>query len=545
MCLLLKKHFYRPLKMLYRYKSKWYMPKRTQQMFGSSKAKHLQKDKHKLEKKMKNQIVKVNKSKRNVTERENITINIKPQLLTKKQGNFFRKKLPRIKITKSVLKLRNKKKLLKLYLTRTLNKEQSSDNYLQRLNLMLNSLNILKKYKQKIKAIKTLDNIKKIVLAKYMQNQILKKRLKNTLGFSNKYYLNYPAMQNNILTTISLINRRKKLKKIYSMLNYLKVKQSLHTYLLNQKEINVYNEDILDSNFLEPNLREIYGITPARDLSDYYISNLKKTLKNKAITSHATIKKALRFRLKKKNKYKKIRDKMYYKKRRISFGERSYNRLGLNDIKHTKLKWKKSAFSLLTTTVKKENNFYQGESFNSKVKNAIKIYYKKKIKLLFLHPQNLIKKLRQNLLLRSKVLITPIIKKSFERFTHLLKLQLRKNNKIIKKYTRRILFFKKQKGIYYKKKKIEVLNLRDLYIRENQKLREELKAYKYMWKTSSLLNLNQTKQSKLNLIIELRKKKRGLFNILKKYPEGFLAFKERLKMNQYYTGLSLLKRKLE
>lgn len=42
------------------------------------------------------------------------------------------------------------------------------------------------------------------------------------------------------------------------------------TYFSFKRRSFAYNGDILDSNFLENNLREIWGITPAKRLSDYF-----------------------------------------------------------------------------------------------------------------------------------------------------------------------------------------------------------------------------------------------------------------------------------
>lgn len=52
------------------------------------------------------------------------------------------------------------------------------------------------------------------------------------------------------------------------------------------------------------------------------------------------------------------------------------------------------------------------------------------------------------------------------------------------------------------------MNERDLFIRENQKLRDEISQFKYIWKTSSLYNYDNIKQEKLNIILELRKKRK-------------------------------------
>jgi len=333
------------------------------------------------------------------------------------------------------------------------------------------------------------------------------------------------------------------------MLNYLKYKQALITFKLKEKERHVYNDEILDSNFLENNLREIWGKNPTKNLSEHFLIRMKK-LKNhgrrNTQLSQQNIKKAFQFRLKKKGKYKKNYDKMYYKKKRIIFEERSYNRTSLNEVKRRTLKMKRHRLSLLNLNVKKEGVIFNVEHLKQNILNNTKIRYKtRKKKILFLNPIRLLQKLKLQRLIKKKSQLRPIIKNKFILFTRLLKLELKKNNKKIKQYTKKIMFLKKQSGLFYRKKKIEALNFREYFIRENQKLRDEIKLYRYYWQNSSLFNYNKIKQKKLNLIVDLRKQKKHLFNLMQKYPEGMLALKERIKKNQYYTGLSLLKRKLE
>lgn len=551
MCLSLKKHFYRPLKMLYRYKSKWYMPPKIKSKFGLTKAKLLQKDYKKILKKNRNKLLKELKIPLTHASKTNLVINnnIVPALLKEKQKFSYKKRYAKAKFIKIKLGQKKKKLTIKKYLNKIFSENSNTKNNLNKISDLVRCVNVINKFISKTRSLTNLLLLKNLIQRKADNRLILKKRLINTYTLTSKYFFNYTTLQNNILITAALLKKKKNLKKNYLMLNYLKYKQALVAFKLKEKEHYVYNDEILDSNFLENNLREIWGKNPAKNLSDHFLirmKNLKNYGRKNTLLSQRNIKKAFQFRLKKKGKYKKNYDKMYYKKKRIIFEERSYNRTSLHEVKRRTLKMKRHALSLLNLNVKKEGVIYNVEQVKQNILNNYRISYKmRKKKILFLNPARLLQKLKLQRLKKKKSQLRPLIKKKFILFTRLLKLELKKNNKKIKQYTKKIMFLKKQKGLAYRKKKIETLNFREYFIRENQKLRDEIKLYRYYWQNSSLFNYNQIKQKKLNLIVGLRKQKKHLFNLMQKYPEGMLALKERIKNNQYYTGLSLLKRKLE
>lgn len=549
MCLLLKKHFYKPLKMLYRYKSKWYMPPKIKTKYGLSKANLLQKNFKRINKKNR-----VKSLKNQINEKKlkgpsfAITANAIPTLIKQKNNFSFKKKYIKTKFTKVKFNIKKKKRTIKKYLNKILKDNLDLNAKSKKIIDIVNSTQLLNKFETKVRALTNISQIRNLITNKNIAKRTLKKRLINSYTLISKYFSNYSVLQSNILTTIALLRKKKKFKKANLMFNYLKIKQNLLTFHLNEKESFAYNEDILDSNFLENNLREIWGITPAKRLSDYFLSKIRKRQKTALyqIIKSKHKKKAFQFRVKKKGKYKKNYDKMYYKKRRINFQERSYNRLGMNDVKKKTLKMKRRPFSLLHFKQKKEGRLLDLKHVKENLITNFKLISKKgKKKILFLNPDFLLKKLHQMFLAKNKFQLHPVIKTKFKQFVRLLKLELKGNSKKIKKYTKKILFYKKQKGLLYRKKKIEILNLREYFIRENHKLREEIKSYRYAWKNSPFFNYNKGKHNKLSLIVELRKQKNHFSNILKKYPEGIAALKDRIKRNQYYTGLSLLKRKLE
>lgn len=550
MCLLQKKHFYRPLKMLYRYKSKWYMPPKLKDLYGVSKAKANIKEIKRARKRIQNKLLKNIPSE--INHENGLTLSLKkgslPVLLKQKQTSVFRKKYNRYKTLKKKLQLRKKKNILKKYFNKLLSKKTGDHNATsQKLIEMGNNLTLLNLYYQKNNLIRKLENIKRIVLNRHAQHEGLKKRFKNTFGSIINYYLTYTTMQKIILAVNTLIKRKKKIRKTIRIFNFLKAKQSLGAYSLKEKENYIYNDDILDSNFMEPELRENLGVNPAINLVNYF----KKTISTKQPFNHAFIKKnkKIYFRVKKKNNYKKYKDRYYSKKRRIIFADRSYNRLGLNDVKHLRLKWKRNPFSLINTTVRKSGlgNKTKIEELLLIIKKAAKRIYKKRKKkgLVFVSPSNLINKLHTNYLINTKMALRMKIKREFKALIQLFKIELKKNRKKIRKFTRKIMYLKKHRGLIYRKIKIQVLNLRELIIRENQKLRQEIKAYRYTWKNSPFFNYDFSKTNKLKLMIETRKQKRNFLKIMGKYPEGAVALKARLQMSQYYTGLPLLKRRLE
>lgn len=548
MCLLLKKHFYRPLKMLYRYKSKWYMPPKVKTKFGLAKAKLLQKDYRKIYKKNRIKLMKELEKVKSTSNRADLTISAVtiPTLLKEKQKLSYKKKYTRTKITKIKLELKKKKRTIKKYLNNLFNENADTNSKINKIKDLVHCVIILNQFTMKTRSLTNLFLLKNLVQKKNDANLLLKKRLNNKYALSLNYFFNYTTLQNNILITAALLRKKKKMKKTYFIFKFLKIKQALIIFKLKEKENHVYNEAILDSNFLENNLREIWGKNPTKNLSDYFLAKIKN-YKSVIRFFKRDTKKTFQFRLKKKSKYKKNYDKMYYKKKRIIFEERSYNRTGFHEIKHKTLKMKRRPLSLLNLSVKKEGVLLTVDQTRKDILANTKAICKirKKKKILFLNPVRLLQKLEQQRSLKKKSDLRPVIKTKFKIFNRLIKLELKKNNKIIKKYTRKILFLKKQKGLFYRKTKIEILNLREHFIRENQKLRDEIKLYRYYWKNSPFFNYNRIKQNKLNITVALRKQKNHLFNLMSKYPEGISAFKERIKNNQYYTGLSLLKRKLE
>lgn len=548
MCLLPKKHFYKPLKMLYRYKSKWFMPPKIKIKYGLSKAKLLQKDFKRIIKKAKKKIVKGHNIRN--TRVKAVVLPIQTTAipsLAKSHESSLKKKHIKTRSVKIKVNLKRKKNAIRKYLSKLLKDNLNKNNNANKIIDIVICANVLNKFAKKTRLITKLRIIKKMLTKKNETKSLLKKRLTKTYTLASKYFSNYSALQNNIVATIAFLKKKRNFKKTRFMLNYIKTKHSLTNFNLKEKESYVYNEDILDSNFLENNLREIWGVTPTKSLSNFFLAKSKK-LKKLSLQQTVTQrkKKIFIFRSKKKAKYKKNYDRMYYKKRRINFEERSYNRLNLNELKKKKLKIKRRPFTLLALNQKKPGIILDLKNLKSNLVKTTKFMLKKGYKkLLFLNAASLLKKLYQISLLNSKYQLRPVIKNTFTKFVRLLKIDLKKNRKKIKKYTRKILFYKKQKSLFYRKKKIEILNLREHFIRENQKLREEIKLYRYLWKNSPFSNYNQIKQNKLNLIITLRKQKNYFMKIMKKYPEGLQAIKERLNNHQYYTGLSLLKRKLE
>lgn len=549
MRLSLKRHFDKPLKMLYRYKSKWFMPPKIKTKYGLSKAKLFQKDLKRITRKIKNKLLKEQSTKKKRTKMAKFSIQTTaiPSLVIAPQNSFFRKKYIKIKVLKTRINLKKKKYTIKKYLKKILKDHLDINSKANKITAIVKCSNLLNKFAKKTRLLAKLRNIKKLLNKKNEIKYNLKKRLINNYTMTSKYFSNYSTLQNNIVATVAFLKKKRNMKKSHLLLNYIKNKQGLTIFRLKEKESYVYNQDILDSNFLENNLREIWGVTPAKSLSDFFLSKVKRPIKSSLYQTVARKKKKnYIFRSKKKAKYKKNHDKMYYKKRRINFEERSYNRLNLNELKKKKLKVKRRQFTLLNLNQKRPGIFSDLKNLKGNLIKTTRIMLKKgSKKLLFLNSTNLIKKLYQISLLKSKYQLRPIIKSTFRRFIRLLKRVLKKNRKKIRKYTRKILFFKKQKGLFYRKKKIEILNFREHIIRENHRLREEIKLYRYIWKNSPFFNYNKVKQSKLNQIISLRKQRSKFLKVIKKYPEGMSAIKERLNNHQYYTGLSLLKRRLE
>ena len=258
MCLLQKKHFVRPLKMLYRYKSKWYMPPKIKIAFSLSKAKGMLKGLKKIKKTQRNKLLKeMPEGKKKHDEIHHLIKKAMiPSLLKEKHTYPARKKYNKYKILKRNFFLKKKKAIIKNYLTKVLSKNFNPNEKFKKIDSIKHSLNVLNLFYQKFKLIRKIDAIKKQVLYKNKQANILKKRINHTYGFSKKYYLYYSSFQKKILATISLLSKKKKMKRGYLMLNLLKAKQSLILFKLKEKENYVYNEAILDSNFIEPELRE-------------------------------------------------------------------------------------------------------------------------------------------------------------------------------------------------------------------------------------------------------------------------------------------------
>lgn len=554
MCLLLKKRFVRPLKMLYRYKSKWYMPPKTKQEYGKHRAALLNKDLTKFLKKERKRLIKnKNVPTSKLENKVNINyINLTNKLtLFKQKQNIKKKHYARLKSAKESLNLNKKKELLKQHIKYLLSPKTNSNTMINNLTELNDAILLLKRYQYQTVLLKKRPFLTKKINYKKNALRTLKKRIRNGVSFAINFFSSYVPMQKNIIAPTLLLNKEKKMLKLKKLLHYIKMKESLGLYSIKEKETYAYNYDLFDANFIEKNIRINWGMVPAKNLSDYFITRITNKLINKIDNAKLTGKANLLARLKlkikvKKNKYKKIKDRTFMRKKRINFAEKTYNRFNFSDVKNKlSIKWKRNNFSFINIT-------HKTNGFINKGINEIENYFnsqsfflrKKKIKLGFLSSINIINKLKKQILVKSKTGIRIIARSQFRILVNLLKFELKKNSKKIKKITRKINLYKRRKDIKSRKKKIDLLSFRDLFIRENQQLREEIKSFRYIWKNSSMYNYDSDKQNKLNLLLLFRKYKKNLLKVLNNYPEGFDAFKSRLKTGQYYTGFSLLKRKL-
>lgn len=109
LCVITKETFYKPLKMLYRYKSKWYMPPKIKTKYGLSKANLLQKNFKRINKKNR-----VKSLKNQINEKKlkgpsfAITANAIPTLIKQKNNFSFKKKYIKTKFTKVKFNIKKK-----------------------------------------------------------------------------------------------------------------------------------------------------------------------------------------------------------------------------------------------------------------------------------------------------------------------------------------------------------------------------------------------------------------------------------------------------
>lgn len=76
---------------------------------------------------------------------------------------------------------------------------------------IVNSTQLLNKFETKVRALTNISQIRNLITNKNIAKRTLKKRLINSYTLISKYFSNYSVLQSNILTTIALLRKKKKI----------------------------------------------------------------------------------------------------------------------------------------------------------------------------------------------------------------------------------------------------------------------------------------------------------------------------------------------